>query len=417
MDKFIIEKSLPLHGSLKIEGSKNSALPIMAATLLADEPCALHNIPALQDVSVMQMLLSQLGAQVTPGESGQSLFAHAHGIHCFEASLDIVRQIRASFLVAGPMLARFGKIKIPYPGGCPIGVRPVDLHLKGFKALGVTIKQEHGAIELRGKSLVGADIYLDYKSVGATENIMMCSVLAKGVTRIENCAIEPEIIDLANFLNKMGAKISGAGTESIHIEGVDALHGCTHEVIPDRIEAGTYMIAAAITKGDVTITNIMLEHLKPITAKLREINVNCDESENSIRVYVDRPLKSTDIMTMPHPGFPTDMQAPIMSLLATIHGTSIVNETVFENRFLHVAELNRMGADIKTESRSAIVKGVKRLTGAQVCAKDLRAGAALVLSALAAEGTTELSETAHIERGYARLPEKLSALGATIRKA
>ena len=302
------------------------------------------------------------------------------------------------------------------PGGCPIGVRPVDLHLKGFSLMGAKIKQEHGVIEISTKGLKGADIYLDFPSVGATENIMMAAVMAKGVTNISNCAVEPEIVDLAQFLNQMGAKITGAGSDNIKIIGTDILNGCKHTIIPDRIEAGTYMIAAGITKGDIIMQNVIPEHLKPVTAKLKEMNVMTEETSDGIRVYCGGNLKNVDVKTMPFPGFPTDMQAQFMSLMTVSKGTGIVNETVFENRFMHVGELNRMGADIKLESNSAIVTGVKKTMGTKVKATDLRAGAALIISALAAEGETEISDIYHIERGYYKIEEKLSKIGANIKK-
>jgi UDP-N-acetylglucosamine 1-carboxyvinyltransferase len=302
------------------------------------------------------------------------------------------------------------------PGGCPIGVRPVDLHLKGFSLLGAEIKQEHGNIEISSPKIKGNNIYLDFPSVGATENIIMASVMAEGETYISNCSVEPEIINLADFLNKMGAKVFGAGTDNIKIIGVKELFGTAHKIIPDRIEAGTFMIGAVITKGDVTIKNVVRDHLRPVIAKLKDMNVDIEEKENMLRVRCDRELVNTDIKTLPFPGFPTDMQAQFMSLMAVTNGTGIINETIFENRFMHVGELNRMGADIKVESKSAIIKGVSKLTGTQVKATDLRAGAALILSALVAEGETEISDIYHIERGYYRIEEKFKKLGAKIKK-
>jgi UDP-N-acetylglucosamine 1-carboxyvinyltransferase len=331
-----------------------------------------------------------------------------------------VGKLRASFLVMGPLLARFGQAKVPLPGGCAIGTRPVDLHLKGFAALGAEIDHSHGFVTAAAKKLKGAKIYLDFPSVGATENIMMAAVLANGQTILENCAIEPEIVDLANFLNSIGGKVRGAGTDTIKIEGVPDLRATkvVHSIIPDRIEAGTFMIAAALTRGDVTLSNVMADHVKPVTAKLKEVNINVEETDNGIRVFCDRNCKiiAADLKTLPYPGFPTDMQAQFMALMATAEGTSVITETVFENRFMQVGELKRMGAEIKIESRSAVVEGVNLLTGAQVAASDLRAGAALVLAALNAEGTTEISNIHHIERGYDRLDLQLNKLGAKIRR-
>jgi len=323
--------------------------------------------------------------------------------------------MRASFLVMGPLLARTGKVKIPLPGGCAIGARPIDLHLKGFAAMGAEIVRDHGFVSATAKRLRAARIYLDFPSVGATENILMAACLAKGRTVIENCATEPEIVDLSNFLNSIGAKVRGAGTDTIRIDGVKRLSGGTHNIIPDRIEAGTFMVAAAITGGDVELLNVVSDHLKPVIAKLRESGVVIDESERGLRVrgLKTRP-RAIDLKTLPYPGFPTDMQAPFVSLLALCEGTSVVTETVFENRFMHVGELKRMGADIKIEGRSAIVEGTETLQGTQVRATDLRAGAALVLSALVAAGTSEITDIHHLDRGYCLLDEKLRALGARI---
>ncbi len=414
MGKFIIEKSSPLRGRIKISGAKNSVLPILAATILTDKSCDINEVPFLKDVETMLELLNSLGAEIIKNKD--SVIVSCNKISNKELPYDLVKKIRASFLIAGPVLARFGIVRIQMPGGCPIGVRPVDLHLKGFSLMGAKIKQEHGVIEISTKGLKGADIYLDFPSVGATENIMMAAVMAKGVTNISNCAVEPEIVDLAQFLNQMGAKITGAGSDNIKIIGTDILNGCKHTIIPDRIEAGTYMIAAGITKGDIIMQNVIPEHLKPVTAKLKEMNVMTEETSDGIRVYCGGNLKNVDVKTMPFPGFPTDMQAQFMSLMTVSKGTGIVNETVFENRFMHVGELNRMGADIKLESNSAIVTGVKKTMGTKVKATDLRAGAALIISALAAEGETEISDIYHIERGYYKIEEKLSKIGANIKK-
>ncbi len=416
MDKVIGKKSGPLTGEVITEGAKNAVLPIIAATVLTGEKCVIENVPYLKDVEIMLKLLETLGARTSFSEKEQKIIVDGGKILNNSLPYELVKKIRASFLFAGPLLSRFGKVKIQMPGGCPIGVRPVDLHLKGFSLLGAEIKQEHGNIEISSPKIKGNNIYLDFPSVGATENIIMASVMAEGETYISNCSVEPEIINLADFLNKMGAKVFGAGTDNIKIIGVKELFGTAHKIIPDRIEAGTFMIGAVITKGDVTIKNVVRDHLRPVIAKLKDMNVDIEEKENMLRVRCDRELVNTDIKTLPFPGFPTDMQAQFMSLMAVTNGTGIINETIFENRFMHVGELNRMGADIKVESKSAIIKGVSKLTGTQVKATDLRAGAALILSALVAEGETEISDIYHIERGYYRIEEKFKKLGAKIKK-
>ncbi len=417
MAKFIVSHSQPLCGRVKIGGAKNSVLPILAACILTEEKCVIDCVPPLRDVFVMLEILKSMGADVRFDLKRERVEISAASIKKFDEEYDLAGKMRASFLVMGPLLARFGKAKIPLPGGCPIGSRPVDLHLKGFSLLGAKIKQEHGYVEVKGKELKGSSIYLDFPSVGATENIMMASTVCTGKTVIENAAAEPEICDLAVFLNKMGAKISGAGTDTISIEGVKNLKGVTHTVIPDRIEAGTFMVAAAITKGNIYLENVIGEHLKPIIAKLDEMNIKSELDDNVLHVYYQTgKIASTNVKTMPFPGFPTDMQAPFMSLLALADGTSMITETVFENRFMHAGELKRMGANIKIDSRSAVIEGVKKMTGTQVRATDLRAGAALILSALAADGDTEISDIYHIERGYYKIDDKLRALGASIEK-
>ena len=425
MEKFIIEKSGPLNGEVFIDGAKNSVLPIIASTILTGEKCIIENIPYLRDVEIMLQILGVLGAEYEVFEREKKVIINCNKIINTTLPYELVKKIRASFLIAGPLLARFGKVKIQMPGGCNIGIRPIDLHLKGFGLLGASISQEHGNITITTKKLKGSNIYLDFPSVGATENIIMSAVIAEGETNISNCSVEPEIIDLADFLNKMGAKIDGAGTDNIKITGVKKLLGTSHRIIPDRIEAGTFMIGAVITKGKLLIKNIIPEHLTPIIAKLRDMNVTVnilDKGKNSIynnadiEIFSKNTLNNTDIKTLPFPGFPTDMQAQFMALMAITEGTGIINETIFENRFMHAGELNRMGADIKIESKSAIIKGVKKLTGTQVKATDLRAGAALILSALIAEGETEISDIYHIERGYYHIEEKLQALGAKIKK-
>ena len=418
MTRFIIKNSSPLKGSVKISGSKNAVLPILAASLLAEGKCTIRDVPGQSDVETMQKLLERLGVDLSWDKEAGIITTSASSKLSAEAEYDLVSKMRASFLVMGPLLARLGEVNVPLPGGCAIGARPVDLHLKGFSALGAEVVQEHGNVRAKAKKLKGARVYLDFPSVGATENIMMAAVLADGVTILENCAVEPEIVDLATFLNSAGAEVRGAGTDTIKIVGVKSLSEADHSIIPDRIEAGTFMVAAGVTKGDITVTNVVADHLKPLIAKLKEVNLNVTETDLGLRVNYEegKRVVAADAKTLPYPGFPTDMQAQFMSLLVLAEGTSIVTETVFENRFMHVGEFKRMGADIKIESRSAIIEGVKRLTGAQVKATDLRAGAALVLAALTASGTTELSDIYHIDRGYCDLEKKLSQLGAIINR-
>ena len=387
-------------------------LPIIAATLLAKGKSVLREVPNLKDVHVISDLLRHLGAEVE--YKGTTLTVDATNLTTYDAPYELVRKMRASFLVMGPLLARFNQTRISMPGGCAIGTRPIDLHLKGFKALGANVVMDHGFVEAKTDRLTGSKLYLDFPSVGATENIMMAAVLAEGTTIIENAAEEPEIVDLANFLNEMGADVRGAGTNTIRIKGVKELKATEHDIIPDRIEAATFMVAAAMTKGDITVENIILEHLKPVTAKLREAGCEIIEMDNSIRVIGPEKLKSIDIKTLPHPGFPTDVQAQFMAMLTVAKGTGVVIETVFENRFMHVAEFNRMGANIKIEGRTAVVEGVEELNGAKVNATDLRAGAALILCGLIAEGETEIGEIYHIQRGYVDIDKKITALGGNI---
>ena len=418
MAKFLVQKSGPLNGEVVISGAKNAVLPLMASALLAEEPCVLRDVPALRDVEVITEILKSLGSEIKP--LGDSMIEiNTPKITSNEADYDLVSKMRASFLVMGPLLARTGRAKVHAPGGCTIGARPIDLHLKGFETLGAEIIVKDNYIEAVAPEggLIGASVYLDFPSVGATENIMSAAVLAKGTTYIENAAKEPEIVDQANFLNKMGARIKGAGTDTIKIEGVERLRGTQHTVIPDRIETGTFMLAAAITHGQILIKNVVPDHVKPITAKLRECGVRVEMTDEGMYVIADEnpELVATDIKTLPYPGFPTDIQSPFMAFLTTVKGASTVIETVFENRFMHVAELNRMGANIKTDGNSrALIQGAKKLEGAQVIATDLRAGAAMVLAGLVAEGTTEISEIYHIERGYEKFTEKFKALGANI---
>ena len=412
MAKIIVKKSNPLKGSVKIDGAKNAVLPIIAATLLAKGKSVIKDVPNLRDVHVISDLLRHLGAQVE--YEGKTLTVDATNITTCEAPYELVRKMRASFLVMGPLLSRFNHTKISMPGGCAIGTRPIDLHLKGFKCLGADVEIDHGFVEAKTERLKGSKLYLDFPSVGATENIMMAACLAEGTTIIENAAEEPEIVDLANFLNEMGADVKGAGTNTIRIKGVKELKGAEHTVIPDRIEAATYMVAAAMTKGDIVIENVLMEHLKPVTAKLKEAGCKIIELENAVRVIGPETLKPIDIKTLPHPGFPTDVQAQFMAMLTIAKGTGVVIETVFENRYMHVAEFNRMGANIKIEGRTAVVKGVDQLYGAKVNATDLRAGAALILCGLIAEGDTEIGEIYHIQRGYVDIDKKITALGGNI---
>ncbi len=414
MEKLFIQGGRRLSGTVKISGAKNAVLPVIAASLLASTPSVIEEIPDLDDVRTITEVLQYLGLTTRWQEPG-SLFIDSTGIKSCEASYELVRKMRASFLVMGPLLSRFQEARISLPGGCAIGSRPIDLHLKGFEALGAEIILGHGFIEARAPhGLQGAKIYLDFPSVGATENIMMAASLAKGQTIIENAAQEPEIVDLANYLNSMGANVRGAGTNAIRIEGVRQLTGTTYAVIPDRIEAGTYMAAAAITGGDVVLKNVLFEHMKPLVAKLKEAGVSIDVEVDQIRVNATEGLRAADIKTLPYPGFPTDMQAQFMALMTVAKGSSVITETVFENRFMHVDELKRMGANIKIDGRIAMVDGVARLTGCPVTATDLRAGAALVVAALAAEGRTEIGSVHHIDRGYDRIVDKLKGLGADI---
>ncbi len=416
MAKFLVQKSAPLSGEVTISGAKNAVLPLMAATLLTTDECIISDVPSLADVTVMKQILESIGSEIDePVRSVLNI--RNESIKTTEPDNDLVGMMRASFVIMGPLLGREGKAKLYRPGGCSIGARPIDLHLKGFKALGAKIMITDDYIEAEAPEggLNGATIYLDFPSVGATENIMMAAALANGVTYIENAAEEPEITDLANLINKMGGKIKGAGTDNIKIEGVSSLHGAEHTVIPDRIEAGTFMLAAAITRGQLLIKNVTPDHLKPVTAKLRECGVTVEMGDEGMYVLADdRELMATDIKTMPYPGFPTDIQSPFMAFLTTVYGHSTVIETVFENRFMHVAELNRMGANIEIEGNRAIVKGGRKLRGSQVIATDLRAGAAMVLAGLAAEGTTQISEIYHIERGYEDFIEKFRNIGAYI---
>lgn len=417
MPKILVRKSGPLEGTVKIDGAKNAALPIIAASLLGTEPIVLEDVPNLVDVKIILKVLESLGAKVE-FLSENRVSIDSSKINSFVTDRSLMEKMRASFLVMGPLLARFGRADAFLPGGCAIGSRPIDLHLKGFKILGALIEEEPDKISARCEKLYGDTIYLDFPSVGATQNIMMAATLAKGETIIENAAKEPEIVDLGNFLNKMGAKISGAGTSTIRIIGVEKLGGTVHTIIPDRIEAATFMIAAAITGGKVVVQNCISNHIKPVIAKLKETGayVVVNEDEDSIFVKGGEKIKGTDIKTLPYPGFPTDVQAQFMAYLCVCEDQSKVTETVFENRFMHVDELNKMGAIIATSGKEARIAGVRKLVGAEVNATDLRAGAALVLAGFVAEGTTTIGNIYHIDRGYNDFVGKMKSLGANIER-
>ncbi|MGE5678282.1 MAG: UDP-N-acetylglucosamine 1-carboxyvinyltransferase [Pseudomonadota bacterium] len=412
-EKLIIKGNKKLQGELCISGAKNSAVGIIPAALLSDSKCIIKNLPDIDDVRYLKELLVQVGAGVKtlgPGE----LEIDSNQMKSYKVDFDIAKKMRASYYFLGALLGKFKKAEVPFPGGCDIGIRPIDQHIKGFEALGAKIKVEHGVIKAKATELVGAPIYLDVVSVGATINIMLAACKAKGLTTIENAAKEPYIVDIANLLNAMGANIKGAGTDVIKIKGVDHLGGCEHAIIPDMMEAGTYMIAAAATQGDVLIKNVIPTHLESVSAKLREMGIEVEENEDSVRVRtVGRP-KAINLKTIPYPGFPTDLQQPMSVLLSISEGTGIITESIWEGRFKHVEELKRMGANIKVEGRIAIIEGINRLSGSPVHATDLRAGAAMVIAGLAAEGETEISNLRHIDRGYESLVDKLKSLGANI---
>ena len=418
MEQLVIHGGNPLRGRVKIGGAKNAVLPIIAAALLGSRGVSvLEDVPALEDVYTIAAVLRSLGVQADYSAAEHRLRIDAAKIETVSAPFDLVRKMRASFLIMGPLLAREGHAEIALPGGCAIGTRPIDLHLKGFEALGAEIEITQGAIHASAPhGLKGARIYFDFPSVGATENVMMAASCAEGQTILENPALEPEIVDLANYLNVMGAQIRGAGTNQIKIDGVPGLTAAAYTIIPDRIEAGTYMVAAAMTRGDVFIENAISEHLKPVVAKLKEAGAMIEEDIAGIRVRADQPMQAIDLKTLPYPGFPTDMQAQFMALLSVAEGTSVVTETVFENRFMHVEELQRMGAQIRVEGRTATVEGGASLSGAAVRATDLRAGAAMVLAGLVAEGETRIGYIHHIDRGYDDLVAKLVVLGADIKR-
>jgi len=413
--RLVINGGKKLEGKVKISGAKNSALSIMAAALLTKDPCILKNIPRLSDVEIMIKVIRKLGVEIE-WAGNDSLYINPDGFDNYEAPYELVKMMRASFLVMGPLLARLKKAKISLPGGCAIGARPVDFHIKGFKAMGAKVEVEKGYIQAEAEELVGNDIYLDFPSLGATENIMMAASLAKGTTKIENAAKDPEIVELGNYLVKMGANIKGLGSDLIRIKGVEELKGVNYAIIPDRIEAGTYIIAAAMTRGKVLVEDLNIDLLKPLIVKLEKAGVKIIKNKNSLKVIGPERVDSVDIKTMPFPGFPTDLQPQIMAFACIANGASVITETVFENRFTHIGDLRRMGADIKVEGHSAIIKGVERLSAAPVMASDLRGGAALVLAGLVAEGITELSRVYHIDRGYMNLENKLTAMGADIKR-
>lgn len=416
MRKLIVNGGKALSGTVSVSGSKNAALPILAASILLDGKASITNIPLLNDVITMMRVLRTLGLRVEYCEPN-TMNIWVNGKIKHVAPYELVTKMRASFFIIGPMVSRIGLARVPLPGGCAIGFRPVNYYLKGLEAMGASIEMEHGFVKAQAGKLKGAPIYLDFPSVGATESLMMAAVLAEGDTTIENAAQEPEIIDLANFLNRCGAKISGAGTQTVSVTGVRSLRAVDYKVIPDRIEAGTLMAAAAITNGDVTIKNIIPEHISSLSVKLQEAGVNIDISGTSARVTVPEKLKAANIKTLPYPGFPTDMQPQLTSLLSVAKGTSVITESIFENRFMHVQELKRMGADIQIEGHSIIVEGVPKLSGAPVRTSDLRAGAALTVAALAAEGETLIDDTDRfIDRGYEKLVSKLSGLGADVKE-
>jgi UDP-N-acetylglucosamine 1-carboxyvinyltransferase len=419
VDKIIVRGGRQLEGEVAVSGSKNAALPILISSLLTSETCVYQGIPNLVDINTTLKLLAGLGVDVDKeswARDSGDLTLRAERVKNLEASYDLVKTMRASFLVAGPLLARFGRAHVSTPGGCAIGTRPVNLHLKGLAAMGASIDQVHGYIEARAEKLRGTKIYLDLPSVGATENLMMAASLAEGTTIVENAAKEPEIEDLATVLNKMGAQVQGAGSDIIRIEGVTSLRGVTHRVIPDRIEAGSFVIAAVLTGSDVLVTGGRPAHLDAFFIKLKEAGVDLVTDENSVRVKGNGKLKSVDVTTLPYPGFPTDLQAQMMVLMSVADSVSVITETIFENRFMHAQELDRMGADIRLEGNRAVVRGVKELSGAPVMATDLRASVSLILAGLVASGTTEISRVYHLDRGYEHIEKKLSKLGAAIER-
>lgn len=415
MGKLIIEGGRRLVGEVLISGAKNAAVAILPASILADDGiCNIENLPFIDDINCLESLLCSLGAKIEKFEDGQ-VTINPSGVTSYHALNDEVKMMRASYYLLGILLAKFGKAEVVFPGGCDIGVRPIDQHIKGFEAMGAKIKIEHGVIKAStDEGLKGAHIYLDVVTVGATINIMLAATKAEGVTIIENAAKEPHVVDVANFLNSMGANVKGAGTDLIKVTGVKHMKGCNYGVIPDQIEAGTFMIAAAATKGDITVLNVIPKHLEAITAKLEEMGVNVEEGEDSIRVHCNKITKGVNIKTLPYPGFPTDLQQPMSALLTISEGRSIVNESVWEGRFKFVDELKKMGANVKVEGKLAVIDGIGVLSGAEVIATDLRAGAAMVIAGLVADGVTTVANIRHIDRGYENIERKLNHLGANI---
>ena len=414
-EKIVIQGGNKLIGVLNISGAKNSAVGVIPAAVLCSEKCIIRNLPNIKDVIYLKELLLALGAKVEM-EGTSTMIVDSSTINNCSADYESAKQMRASYYFIGALLGRFKKAEVPFPGGCDIGVRPIDQHIKGFEALGAKVTIEHGIIKVEAEELIGVPIYMDVVSVGATINIMLAASRAKGVTTIENAAKEPYIVDVANFLNAMGANVKGAGTDIIKIKGVDELKGCEHTIIPDFIEAGTYMVAAAATRGDVTLTNVIPTHLEAISAKMKEMGIEIHEYEDSIRIKCDKKPKAVNIKTLPYPGFPTDVQQPMSVLLSMAEGTSIVSESIWEGRFKYVDELKRMGAKIKVEDRIAVIEGIDKLMGASVYATDLRAGAAMVVAGLVAEGETIIGNIKHIDRGYEFLEDKLASLGANIKR-
>ena len=415
MEQYVVEGGNPLVGEVEIGGAKNAALAILAASVMTDETVLIENMPDVRDTNILLQAMQSIGVIVDRVDT-HTVKVNASHIHDLVIEDDFIKKIRASYYLLGALLGKYNKAEVALPGGCNIGSRPIDQHIKGFKALGADVRIEHGLIITEAPNLKGSHVYMDVVSVGATINVMMAAAMADGMTIIENAAKEPHVVDLANFLNSMGANIKGAGTDVIRIRGVQKLHKTEYAIIPDQIEAGTFMFAAAATQGDVTVKNVIPKHLESISAKLMEIGCEVEESDDAVRVVASRPLTHTHVKTLPYPGVPTDMQPQITVALGLSQGTSIVTESIFENRFKYVDELTRMGASIKVEGNTAIIDGVARYTGASITAPDLRAGAALVIAALAAEGVSTVDDIRYIERGYENFPEKLRGLGAQIEK-
>jgi len=415
LEQLIIRGRKRLQGEVTVNGAKNAAVAVIPAAILCDDICTIENLPYIDDVISLADTLNDMGVKCEFVDS-HTLKIDSRNINNFCATYESVKKIRASYYLLGALLGRYKKAEVAFPGGCNFGTRPIDQHIKGFTALGAEVVVEHGMIKASAEKLVGAQIYLDVISVGATINIMLAAVLAEGTTIIENAAKEPHVVDTANFLNSMGANVKGAGTDVIRIIGVEKLSGTNYMIIPDQIEAGTYMMAGAITGGDVTVKNLIPKHMESLSAKLLEMGVNIEEGDDCIRVSVTNPLKAVNVKTLPYPGFPTDLQPQMSALLSVVKGTSIITESVWDNRFQYIDELKRLGADINVEGRVAVIKGIKKLSGAQVCATDLRAGAGLVLAALAAEGETTISNLQYIDRGYEAIEKKLSDLGADIKR-